>query len=289
MDRVLLIMDDIQYNRHVEMTLRKVGFEVESVNNEFNINEPLLSFNPDYIICRGNSARLNVLNVAKKLKDSSTRYNGKVILVFPENFVVPPDELFKLKVDLLLHDPISTLRLVVQLISLTTNDIEFIKDKLLKFAITDNQFRNYEQQILKNAGLTIDSEIQIISNMESGTDQGFIVQKGEGAHNLGTMIEKHPELKDDYGMVMVPQDVMEKVRNEIAALNNEMPLRIETYNRVIKKVDQDLKKGHKKRQTKKELNQLHKDLLAEKKTDKKSEEQQDDERIKYTNALFRKK
>ena len=84
MDRVLLIIDDIQYNRQVEMTLRKLGFEVESVNNEFNVNEPLLAFNPDYIVVRGNSSRLNVLNVGKKLAEASNHNNGKVILVFPD-------------------------------------------------------------------------------------------------------------------------------------------------------------------------------------------------------------
>lgn len=283
-------MDDIQYNRHIEMTLRKVGFEVESVNNEFSINEPLLSFNPDYIICRGNSTRLNVLNVGKKLKESSTRYNGKVVLVLPENFVVPPEELFKLKADLIVHDPISTLRLVVQLISLTTNDIEFIKDKLLKFAITDNQFRNYEQQILRNAGLTIDSEIEIISNTEGPADfGGTFVQRGEAAAELGSVVQRGDSPGEDLGTVTVAQDVKEKLGAEIQALTNELPLRIDAYNRVIKKVDQDLKKGHKKRQTRKEVKQLHKDLIEEKKTDKKSEEQQDDERIKFANALFKKK
>ena len=275
-------MDDIQYNRHVEMTLRKVGFEVESVNNEFSINEPLLSFNPDYIVCRGNSNRLNVMNVAKKLKEGKTPYNGKVILILPENYVVPPDEIFKLKADLMLHDPLSTLRLVVQLISLTTNDIEFIKDKLLKFAITDNQFRNYEQQILKNAGLTIDSEIQIISNMEGPIEPAAVVPQPE-APGIA------PAPVDENGIIVISQDVIKKINDEISALTNEMPLRIDSYNRAIKKVDQDLKIGHKKRQTRKELNQLHKDLLDEQKTDKKSEDEQDQERIKYTNALFRKK
>jgi hypothetical protein len=279
-------MDDIQYNRHIEMTLRKVGFEVESVNNEFSINEPLLSFNPDYIICRGNSSRLNVLNVGKKLKESGTRYNGKVVLVLPENFTVPPEELFKLKADLLLHDPISTLRLVVQLISLTTNDIEFIKDKLLKFAITDNQFRNYEQQILKNAGLTIDSEIQVISSLEGPVDFGGVfVQKGEPEPETGAVVIKG----EDPGDGTVSQDVKTRLSSEIKAVANEMPLRIDTYNRAISKVDQDLKKGHKKRQTRKEVNQLHKDLIAEQKTDKQSEQQQDNERIRFTNALFKKK
>ena len=165
MDRVLLIIDDIQFNRQVEMSLRKVGFEVESVNSEFNVNEPLLSFRPDYVVVRGNSSRLSVLNVGKKLKDTS-HFAGKVILVFPQGMEIAPDDLFKMRADLILNDPISTLKLVLYLIAMTEQDVDFVKEKLLKYAITDAQFRANEQQLLRNAGMTIDAEIEALSNTE---------------------------------------------------------------------------------------------------------------------------
>lgn len=299
-------MDDIQYNRHIEMTLRKVGFDVETVNNEFNINEPLLSFNPDYIIARGNSARLSVLNVGKKLKEASNLNNGKVVLVFPENIEPTTDDLFKIKADLILNDPISTLRLVLYIISLTGSNVEMVKEKLLKFAITDVQFRNNEQQILKFAGLTIDSEIQILSNMEevpASADSGIIYfpDHTKAATKKDDLIV--PQAQEDaqqegdrrvtagIGSVDVPSEVIERterISEEIGLLANELPLRIDSYNRSIKNLDQDLKIGHKKRQTRKEVNQLHKDLIAEHKTDKQTEANLDDERMQFTKALFKK-
>lgn len=377
MDRVLLIIDDIQYSRHVEMTLRKVGFEVEAINNEFNVNETLLTYNPDYIICRGNSNRLSVLNVARKLKEGS-RFNGKVVLIFPEGFKLSPDDLIQMKMDLLLFEPMSTLRLAVHLFSFSSADFEFVKDKLLKFAITDNQFRNYEQTILKSAGMTFDSEIQYVSSMayvappkpveteQSTTDESNNINfiPGEGkkdksaefdlveqktassttdvAGSVGQdSIEEKPVEKTEPDNHVEPQKTPQsemasvvsaqkekphtdvrspyivettedqklagydkkpvfpepepisdgqiaKINKEIASSEAELSLRIDSYNHTINKVDQDLKSGLKKKQTKREFNKLYKDLMNEGKSDTKSDGKLDEEKVRFANAMFKK-
>jgi len=326
MDRALLIIDDIQFTRQLEMTLRKVGFEVESVNNEFSFQEPLLSFNPDYIIVRGNSSRLSVLNVGKKLKESSTHNNGKVMLIFPEDFQLSGDDLFKIRSDIILNEPISTLRVVLYLISLSGQDVGFAKEKLLKYAITDSQFRLVEQQLLKNAGVTLDAEIENLSNMEELPEAGGgkksdvaympdhdnkqIDEEKESDMLVFKDGESKPEGSDlkifkkdsqplpnpkeqapaaDPEEFKLTSEMMARINEEIRDSREELPLRINSYNRAIKDVDQDLKAGHKKRQTKKEFNQLHKDLLEEKKTDKKAEQDLDTERMKFAKALFSKK
>lgn len=326
MDRALLIIDDIQFTRQLEMTLRKVGFEVESVNNEFSFQEPLLSFNPDYIIVRGNSSRLSVLNVGKKLKESTTHNNGKVMLIFPEDVSLSGDDLFKIRSDIILNEPISTLRIVLYIISLSGQNVEFAKEKLLKYAITDSQFRLTEQQLLKNAGVTLDSEIETLSNMEElpnverlHSDVAYmpdhnkkevpeekesdllVFKDGESKPEESDLkiFKKEPESAPaaqesatgdaNPADFEVTQEMMARIREEVRDSREELPLRINSYNRAIKEVDQDLKAGLKKRQTKKMFNQLHKDLLDEKKTDKKSEQDLDTERIKFAKALFSKK
>ena len=83
---------------------------------------------------------------------------------------------------------------------------------------------------------------------------------------------------------------------EIVSSYGELKLRIDSYNRAISKVDQDLKIGLKKRQTKKVANQLQKDLLAEKKAginsadDQNSDQKndQDSARREFARALFKK-
>lgn len=295
MDRVLLIVDDIQYCRHLEMTLRKVGFEIESMNSEFNLNETVLTFNPDYIICRGNSSRLSALNIAKKLKESNVRLSAKVILVFPEDFNIPAEDLIKLKMDILLFEPISTLRIAVSLFSLTGGDVEFAKDKLLKFAITDSQFRNYEQQLLMSAGVTLDSEIETISEMRQ-----FSLGKQEDKPLPVETASSAPKIEEEFVYVtgtegIQPEEsqfVQEKgpteLSKEIANVSGGLAAKIDSYNQAINNLDQDLKQGLKKRQTKMIGNQLHKDLIAEGKTDKDSIEELDAERKRFANALFKK-
>ena len=58
MDRVLLVIEDIQYATHLEMTLRKVGFDIETISNEYNLPDKLLTFNPDYVIVKGIGQRV---------------------------------------------------------------------------------------------------------------------------------------------------------------------------------------------------------------------------------------
>jgi DNA-binding response OmpR family regulator len=320
MDRVLLVIDDIQFNRQIEMALRKIGFEVESTNNEFNLNQTLLSFNPDYIVIKGQGARLNSLNVARKLKESNNQ-NNKVILILGEKVEVSAEDIFKIRADVILNEPVSTLRLVIYLISLSGLEIEFVKEKLLKYAITDPQFRNGEQQLLKNAGVTIDSEIELLSNLtgpvklddpknfkiiSNKTDEKSDLKFFQGENKVKGTVKVFPAAQKQRSTLIIPskgdvanaenpeqQQISEEnklqLQEEINQQKSELPLRIDSYNHSSKNTELDTNIGLKKRETKKEFKQLHEDLLTKKKTDPKSEKLLDVERIKFTKALFKKK
>lgn len=329
MDRVLLVIDDIQYCRHVEMTLRKMGFDVESINNEFNLSDSVISYNPDYIVCKGNSSRLSAVNVGKKLKESNLKFSGKVILILANGINLAPDELIKMKMDLLFFEPMSTLKLAISLFSLTGGEVEFVKDKMLKFAITDTQFRNFEQQLLRSAGITLDAEIETISEMNqfsSSLSPANIPKEGrseaEPEKSKKIIIEKSAavpvadevfHLRGENGSedvqyvrggsdtespaAAVPDSEQfadsanvagQKLRSEITEMESELPLRIDSYNRAINNVDQNLKSGLKKRHTKASSKQLRKELIAERKTDIKLEEEQDAARMRFARALFKK-
>lgn len=311
----MLIIDDIQHSWHIEMTLRKVGFDVEAINSEFSMPESILSFNPDYIICRGIRNRLSALNVGRKLKEASSKYDGVVILIFPEGFKIAAVDLLKLKMDLFLFDPISTLRLVVHLLSFSKHNFEFIRDKLLKFAITDIEFRNFEQQILKNAGITIDSEIQIISGMDYAPPPSRrIINEADSIapiESQQTVKAEDGKSEDERSSPIIlnasresgtdaagfgasqPTDLsietLQKINQEIQTVEQELPLRIDTYSHTLKKVHLESSLGLKKWQTKKAVKQLRKDLIKEQKTDSKSEQVLDDEKVRFAQALFRKK
>lgn len=280
MDRVLLINDDIQYAGHLEMALRKVGFDIETISNEFNLSEKLLTFNPDYIIAKGASNRVSTLSVGKKLKESS-KFQGQLVLVFSESQRPPPEELIKLRMDLLLFEPISTLRLVCQLISLTKLDKDAAIDKLFRYAHTDQQFRNSEQQYLANSGLTIDSEIQFITN-QSNSDEEKIVIDERDVRSFVNPGEPDKVDKVPPEDLVISDTYKNKLQDELKAAGEELPLRIETYNRSINAIDQDLKKGLNKRQTR----SSNKDLFS--KTPLKEVQEQDEERKKFVKALLKK-
>ncbi len=299
MDRVLLVIDDIQYAGHLEMTLRKVGFDIETMTNEYSLTEKILTFNPDYVIVKGNNSRVSSMSVGKKLRES-TKFPGKVILIFTEDHKSTPEEFIKVRMDLLLFEPMSALRLVINLLNMTQLDKESITDKLLRFAHTDSQFRSYESQLLKSAGTTIDSEIQVITGelhqadevieldtedlLSFGQNKKSEKKETESPKSLPTDQSADLSLIEKLDMIEfeITEDFKNKLKNELNALNQELPLRIESYNRAIKGVDQDLKKGLNKRKTRTENKKLFSELPEDK------TKHQDVERRKFVRALVKK-
>lgn len=279
MDRVLLVIDDIQYAGHLETTLRKVGFDIETITNEFNLPEKLLSFNPDYIIVKGVGVRVSTETVGKKLKES-TKFLGKVILVFPQDRRTSnPEELIKLRMDVLLFEPISALRLASSLLTLTQLDKDTIFDRLMRLALTDPQFRATESEFLQGTGSTIESEIQIVTGRPaSGSDVGSVLNEDDILNFISPpdqIAKKTPDLN-------LSPEYKQQLQNELNGLEGELSLRIEAYNSAIKTIDQDLKSGHKKRQTRTENIKLFKDISDD------SQLQQDEERKKFVVALMKK-
>ncbi len=282
MDRVLIVADDIQYVRHLENTLRKVGFDVESINNEFKLSETLLSYNPDYVICKGTSNRLTTLNLGKRLKEGHQKFSGKVILVLPKSVQVNAEELIKVKMDMLLVEPISTLSLVVNLFSLSKDSFENVKERLLKFVNSDQQFKNFEQLYLKDSGLNFENEIQVIKSM-----QGYERKDSTDIFSLEpSLLDREI---DQNQPKIISEGLPERIEEEMVMMRTELPLRIDTYNRHIKDIDQDLKKGLNKRQTKAKNRELRQILEVEKGHDKKNEDTVNKERLLFTKALFKKK
>jgi hypothetical protein len=285
MDRVLLIIDDIQYAGHLENTLRKVGFDIETITNEFHMPEKLLSFNPDYIIVKGMGVRVSTEAVGKKLKES-TKFLGKVILVFPQDRKTSnPEELIKLRMDVLLFEPISALRLANSLLSLTQLDKDTIFDRLMRLALTDPQFRAAESELLQGSGSTIESEIKLVTGraQQGGAVEGDSSLKEDDILNFispqGAESKKSAAEAPDLGL---SPEYKQAIQNELNALDNELSLRIETYNNAIKTIDQDLKSGHKKRQTR----SVNVKLFSEIPEDGRLE--LDEERKKFAKALVKK-
>ncbi len=303
MDRVLIAFDQIQLANHLEMTLRKVGFDVETITTEFNLSEKLLTFNPDIIIARGQSTKLSTFNIAKKLKDN-LKYNGKVILVFGQDQKISPDELLKIRTDLLLFEPMGALKLTLNILNLDPERKELMQDRLLRMAETDPNFRAQEQSYLVSNGLDLDRELIRVQGKIETEDTDLLISDDalDDFTSLKSIASKNEQqiepLKQESGIDLksknriipeldVSEDFKKSLNAELASSNDELSLRIDTYNHQIKKIDLDLQKSLKKRQTKTVVKKQRAELLVE--TDQKKLDDLDADKRKFANALFKKK
>lgn len=225
MDRVLLVIDNVQFTGHLENTLRKIGYTVESLQSEFNIHQKILGFNPEVIVVKGAGPRLSTLTVAKKLKEQF-RYTGRIVLVFPEDQKNFDHVIFGLGADRSLYDPISALGIANAILDLEPISKTSMQEKLFKMAESDAVFRKEDETYLVRHGLNYNDEIL-------------------------------------------------RVRGE-----SETRRKIEKYNKQIENLDVDLKKGLSKRQTKAKANR---GLTTP------HNREVDEERKRFTNALFSKK
>lgn len=227
MDRVLLVIDNVQFSGHLENTLRKLGYITDALQNEYNLTERVLSFNPDIIVARGTSNRLSTLNVGKRLKDN-LKFVGKVILVFtPEN---GPDktQFNSIKSDVILFEPASALKIAVSVLNLEAIDKTAMREKLFKMVQDDAAFRSEEQSYLVQHGRSLEEELQTV----------------RGATN---------DAAADLGAISL------KIQDELKGYAVKQMAKIETYNQQIDKINIDLKKGLSKRKTKEENKSNRKD------------------------------
>ncbi len=115
----------------VEGTLKKVGFDVIGLSSEYAIAEQVLAFNPDLVVGSGRGGKVNSLGVGKRLKEMS-RWQGKSVLIFPANFKPNPQELIRIRVDMILEAPVPPLRLVQVIGKLLGHDEAILLERLNK-------------------------------------------------------------------------------------------------------------------------------------------------------------
>jgi DNA-binding response OmpR family regulator len=110
-NRVLLLYDDFKELTQTEGFLKKTGFDVLAAQNERSLLDHLLGFRPEVIVCFGGSSRVSTLSVGKKLKES-LKYNGKVVLIVPKGMKLQPEELLKIKMNVLLEAPVDPEKMI---------------------------------------------------------------------------------------------------------------------------------------------------------------------------------
>ncbi len=254
MDRVLIVFDNVQFSGHLENTLRKLGYVTDVLQNEYNVTERVITFNPDIVVVRGTSARLSTFNVGKKLKDN-VKFVGKVILIFNAGTIPDSAKMKLVKADISLEEPASALKIASAILNLETIDKTGAHEKLHKMAQDDVTFRNEEQSYLIQHNRSIEDELHVVrTNFENS----------------------------DFDLTQIRT----KLKNELKDYAPKQAAKIETYNTQIDKIDIDLKKGLSKRKTKQENKANRKEWGIPASAESQA---LDAARKEFTNELFKKK
>lgn len=131
MNKILLVYEDYADLMAVESTLKRVGFDVVSVSSEYTLQQQMLAFNPDVVIGSGRGGKVSSLGVGKRLKEMA-RWHGKSVLIFPANFKPSPQDLIKIRVDMILEAPVAPVRIVQVLAKLLGHDESVLLERLNK-------------------------------------------------------------------------------------------------------------------------------------------------------------
>lgn len=134
MSKVLLVYEDYADLMSVDAMLKRVGFDVLAISSEYSMADQMLGFNPDVVVGSGRAGKVTTLGVGKRLKEMS-RWPGKSVLIFPPNFKPAPQDLLKLRVDMILESPVPAMRLVQVIARLLGQDENIILDRLNKMAM----------------------------------------------------------------------------------------------------------------------------------------------------------
>lgn len=129
--RILLVYDNFQELTSVELTLKKIGFDVLGITSEFSLAEQLLAFNPQVVIAQGKSAKVSSAGVGRRLRES-LRWDGQSILIFYSDSKPQPSEFLKMRMDVGLEYPVTTTQMIQVISQLAGLDSHLLLDKLAK-------------------------------------------------------------------------------------------------------------------------------------------------------------
>ncbi|MBX2989056.1 MAG: hypothetical protein KF802_14295 [Bdellovibrionaceae bacterium] len=138
MSKVLLVYEDYSEMTHIESVLKKVGFDVLSISNEFTLAQQVLAFNPDIIVGYGKGPKVSTVGVGRRIKEMP-RWLGKAVLIFPGGVKPDPMDLARIRMDMALEAPLEINRLLQVLANLTDQNPTDLIERMMKAVAQETQ------------------------------------------------------------------------------------------------------------------------------------------------------
>ncbi|KYG63084.1 hypothetical protein AZI86_15300 [Bdellovibrio bacteriovorus] len=170
MNKILLVYEDYADLMNVESTLKKVGFDVIGLTNEYTVAEQVLAFNPDLVVGSGRGGKVNSLGVGKRLKEMH-RWQGKSVLIFPAKFKPEPQDLIRIRVDMMLEAPVPALRLIQVIGKLLNHDEAVLLERLNKNSTTESEKKASSSATSVGGKFNLESEAIYIKGRTEEVDK----------------------------------------------------------------------------------------------------------------------
>lgn len=182
MQKVMLVIDDYTELVFTENLLKRMGFDVLSLNRDSSFAESLLSFFPDVLIATLKGRHVEGLRLAITLKKKNP--NSKTVMLAPSasELTLPPEA----RVDALLEMPVQAVQILTELARLTKLDETQLLEKFDKL----NKARNFTRESL-NMGS--DGQMGSGNKFVKGSDQ--TISKGPSIREkrYADFLDKHDD------------------------------------------------------------------------------------------------
>ncbi len=145
--RVLLILDDYGELLFMQTLLKKLGFDVDGIQNERNFEEAFLALNPEIVIATAHGKKVDGLSLAESIR--RVRGFPKVILVASGPMLDRLRNLEGGSHDAILESPVAASRLLGTIATLASQHPSILLEKYSRLKATLSPEREADLQILK--------------------------------------------------------------------------------------------------------------------------------------------
>ncbi|MGE0762021.1 MAG: hypothetical protein AB7N80_01960 [Bdellovibrionales bacterium] len=145
--RILLVVDDYGELLFLQTLLKKLGFDVDGIQNERSFEESFLALNPDVIIATAQGKKVDGIGLAESIR--KVRGIPKIVLLAGGPMLDRLQSMVVPSVDGVLESPVSASRLLGVIAQLGGLDPAVLLDKYRKLKATLSPEREADLQILQ--------------------------------------------------------------------------------------------------------------------------------------------
>jgi len=215
MKKVLLVYDDFNEMTLLQSTLKKLGFDVVGISNEYLLSQQMLEFAPEVIVVAGNNTKVSSLSVSAKLKENK-KYIGNVLVILPSKLKLTSQDLLKMRMDLVLEAPVTHEALIQGLAQLMDQSDTNLLEKLRKFTAAQQPKEGKStERSTDHRSFSDPGQLEKKISRYQKLTQEIAFDSGQTLHGKAAVREKQKELAKGWDIAEL--EAQDKLRKEFAS------------------------------------------------------------------------